>query len=200
VNAVTSIGLHSEPAKEEYEARFVRAQRRRMAYAAIYILDKTLSTFTGRPPLLHQRYSDALPPFDLTDEEVLLLDPERETAMASLNFGGWNRFGRVCPTSFLRAQLLVARAREDVLEIMLGFPDNVDIDSVSYVPDSPLFPTIPKRLTPLKHSPPPHPRNLQLYPLHPPARSQRQYSHRPLAPRTAGITLPLLPRKQLSSL
>jgi hypothetical protein len=133
VSAATAIGLHRESSKEEYETKFIRAQRRRMEYAAIYTLDKVLSTFTGRPPLLLRRFSNALPPLDLTDEEVLLADSEREAATAQLNSEGWNRFGRVCPASFSRAQLLVAYAREDVLELMLTFPESVDMGSISYV-------------------------------------------------------------------
>src|SRR2546421_12271677 len=89
VSATARINLHREaPKNENYSDEDI--QRRRAEYAAIYHLDKIISTFTGRPPLIFQRFSNTGLPSTATEEE-----------------------------SYLRGQFLVASAREEVLELLL---------------------------------------------------------------------------------
>lgn len=68
-------------------------ERRRTEYAAIYHLDKVHATFNGRPPLMFQRFSNiSLPPTCTAEDR------------------------------YLRAQFLIAQAREDVLDLILTSP------------------------------------------------------------------------------
>ncbi|KAI9845099.1 MAG: hypothetical protein M1837_005103 [Sclerophora amabilis] len=129
ISAVTSVGLHRKSSESEPN-HFLRTQRRGTEYAAIYALDKTLSTFTGRPPLLLRRFSNIPLPLDITHEDLMLPDAEREVVTRKLDPDGWDPDGRVCPATFSRAQMLVALAREDVLELTLTFPKNVDSTTI----------------------------------------------------------------------
>jgi hypothetical protein len=92
--------LHREAPKNEGHSD-EDIQRRRAEYAAIYHLDKIISTFTGRPPLIFRRFSTTLLPSTATEEE-----------------------------SYLRGQFLVASAREEVLELLLTPPRSHPMEKI----------------------------------------------------------------------
>jgi hypothetical protein len=73
--------------------KFSDIQLRRCEYAAIYHLDKIYSTYQGQPPLVLRRFSNIDLPAAVTEAE-----------------------------SYLRGQMLVAEAREEVLALIMGSP------------------------------------------------------------------------------
>jgi hypothetical protein len=64
-------------------------------------LDKIISTFNGRPPLIFRRFGNTLLPSTATEEE-----------------------------SYLRGQFLVASAREEVLELLLTSPRSHPMEKI----------------------------------------------------------------------
>lgn len=90
---VTSLGLHRDVDPVPYRVSF-RAEVRRETYSRIVsclsleahkahlftppkvIIDKVISTFTGRPPMLSYRYSSTPLPLDISDGKNISFRPQ----------------------------------------------------------------------------------------------------------------------------
>ncbi|KAH7133183.1 hypothetical protein B0J13DRAFT_678251 [Dactylonectria estremocensis] len=119
VALMTFLGLHAEPEASQYRPTLLSENRRRL-FARVFNIDKVMVSFSGRPPLIGRRYSSTPLPLDLSDE-VLLADDEAITdAVQNLDAQGWNTEGKLLPATLLRARVMVAFIRDELLEIALG--------------------------------------------------------------------------------
>jgi hypothetical protein len=118
-------GLHT--IRENSSERFWLTEMRRRGVACAYGLDKTLSTFVGRPPRISRRYCNVHVPLDLEPDELALEGLELDEARAKLDSEGWNTSPRGPKdrfTSYDRIRCRAAMLREDVLELCLGPPQD----------------------------------------------------------------------------
>ncbi|GFF77803.1 hypothetical protein IFM62136_09657 [Aspergillus lentulus] len=115
VAVATSIGLHRELTAASKQPTLQHEMKRRV-FAAVFNIDKVISTFTGRPPMLSQACSSTSLPLDLSDEALLSGDPL--AAAAELDLNGWNKYGRIHSTTILRSRTMFARIRHEILELV----------------------------------------------------------------------------------
>ncbi|GKZ25442.1 hypothetical protein AbraIFM66951_000654 [Aspergillus brasiliensis] len=106
------------------EVSFQHELKRRV-YTSIYNFDKVISTFTGRPPLLNRKYSTTQLPLDINDEDIL--SGRIGNAVAKLNSNGWDSSDdrQLHATTFLRARAMLARNREEMLEVLETSQDSI---------------------------------------------------------------------------
>lgn len=95
-------------------------EMRRRVYASVFNIDKVISAFVGRPPLLSGRYSSTPLPLDLDDDDLLATGPELDAAVANLDADGWNSDGKMHGCTLLRARTQQAYIRDKILELALG--------------------------------------------------------------------------------
>ncbi|MCJ1405796.1 hypothetical protein MMC11_009026 [Xylographa trunciseda] len=120
--AITSLGLHRGSDATNSPSVMV-AELRKLIFAAAFIQDKQLATFTGRPPALSRRYSVCQLPVDLTDMELMADDEELKVIMdTKLDAAGWRKDAIVTQGTTLRAWMIMAIIRDEILELSLG-PD-----------------------------------------------------------------------------
>ncbi|GIJ84879.1 hypothetical protein Asppvi_003730 [Aspergillus pseudoviridinutans] len=115
VAVTTSIGLHRELTAASKLPTLQHEMKRRV-FAAVFNIDKVISTFTGRPPMLSQACSSTCLPLDLSDEA--LLSGDLRAAAAELDSQGWNKYGRIYSTTILRSRTMFARIRHEILELV----------------------------------------------------------------------------------
>lgn len=111
----TSLGLHREISDESEKVTIYHEARRRV-YAAVFNIDKVLSTFTGRPPLLSRLYSTTRLPLDISDEA--LMSGHHQEILNDLDENGWNQNGRMNSVTILRARTMFATIRDEILELV----------------------------------------------------------------------------------
>lgn len=98
----------------------------------IFIADKFLATFVGRPALLTRRFCSIQLPLDL-DDGALLSDKETfQRHLLRVDSNGWDIDGRLHPASVLRVRTLVALIRDEILEIGLSYVEDHSIDDIVY--------------------------------------------------------------------
>ncbi|XRM44978.1 hypothetical protein ABZX51_008080 [Aspergillus tubingensis] len=124
IAVTTSIGLHRELSSDWKEVSFQHELKRRV-YASIYNFDKVISTFTGRPPLLNRKYSTTQLPLDINDEDIF--SDRIGNAVAKLNSDGWDSSvdRQPYPATILRARAMLARNREEMLEVLETSQDSI---------------------------------------------------------------------------
>ncbi|KAI2971488.1 transcriptional regulator family: Fungal Specific TF [Aspergillus niger] len=124
IAVTTSIGLHRELSSDWNEVSFQHELKRRV-YASIYNFDKVISTFTGRPPLLNRKYSTTKLPLDIDDEDIF--SGRIGDAVAKLNSNGWDSSEdrQPYPATILRARAMLARNREEMLEVLETSQDSI---------------------------------------------------------------------------
>ncbi|KAE8371329.1 putative fungal-specific transcription factor [Aspergillus bertholletiae] len=120
VSCIHAMGLH-RPHPLESSIPFFLSQARKRIFAASYRTDKNLATFLGRPPRLPYHYCDVGLPLDL-DDHTLVLDPvSLDRAVRQLTPDGWGTVnGGLRPATVIRLRYMVARLREQVMELSLG--------------------------------------------------------------------------------
>ncbi|GAA85923.1 fungal specific transcription factor [Aspergillus luchuensis IFO 4308] len=128
VAVTTSLGLHRELETEAETVSLPHELKRRL-YAAVFNIDKVISTFTGRPPLLSRAYSSTRLPLDLSDDA--LLSSDLPSATAQLDSRGWNKDNQIYSTTILRSRTSFARIRHEVLEVLESSVDNLADGSVN---------------------------------------------------------------------
>jgi chromatin structure-remodeling complex subunit RSC3/30 len=112
--------MHQEG--DQSQIPFFLSELRRRSFANSFSSDKALSTFFGRPPRIAMRYCSCLPPYDLTDEEMIAPLEIRNRALAKLDPLGWNTDGKINRQTMARVKLLINVIREESLELSLGPP------------------------------------------------------------------------------
>lgn len=97
---------------------------RRRLFCYIFISDKQLATFVGRPPALSRRHSTCQTPLDLIDDENMAEGEELEAIRSKLDPFAWSNSGRIYPSTVCRAWMFVGLIRDEILEMSLGPPLN----------------------------------------------------------------------------
>ncbi|EAW23478.1 putative transcription factor [Aspergillus fischeri NRRL 181] len=115
VAVTTSIGLHRELTAASKQPTLQHEMKRRV-FAAVFNIDKVISTFTGRPPMLSLACSSTCLPLDLSDEA--LLSGDLQAAAAELDSHGWNKYGQIYSTTILRSRTMFAQIRHEILEFL----------------------------------------------------------------------------------
>lgn len=119
ISAATALGLHREPDFHSNKVT-IRSEVRRRIYACVFSIDKSLASFTGRPPFLSHRYSSSPMLLDINDEVLLLSKEERVNVVSKLTPDGWSPDGQITTMTYLRVNLYLALIRDEILEISLG--------------------------------------------------------------------------------
>lgn len=121
VSLLTFLGLHAESDDRSAPCQpTLCSEIRRRAAAHLFILDKDVALFTGRPPLLSRRYASTTPPLDLRDEDLMAGHQEVARAMQFIDANGWNTEGHLYAATSLRTRLMIASIREELIEITSG--------------------------------------------------------------------------------
>ena len=110
-------GLHRLPINGEVEPR---SQFRKWLSASGYYLDKPAALTSSRPPGFSRFYSTRQVPLDLTEDELFGTPENLASAVAQLDKDGWNTYGRISTICWVRALVMVAPVREEILEIAFG--------------------------------------------------------------------------------
>lgn len=144
VGTVTSLGMHREDSRSR-DRRDLSIEIRRRIFASIFIMDKILATFTGRPPLISHRFTTTLLPLDISDEALLAGNHSIDAAVA-LSKDGWGTNGMFNPSAMLRARTLLGTIRSEILDEALGGSSLYDpYQALLYIP-------LPTELCTLAHS------------------------------------------------
>ncbi|RDH29689.1 hypothetical protein BDQ94DRAFT_182223 [Aspergillus welwitschiae] len=115
-----ALGLHQEDSRLEATYPFYQVELRRRYAAQIYSMDKTISTFLGRPPRISGSYCANTMPADI-DDEVLLLDGEElDEVLRSVDANGWNMDRQFRGATWRRMKLIISQFREEILGLCLG--------------------------------------------------------------------------------
>ncbi|RGP78581.1 hypothetical protein FLONG3_3306 [Fusarium longipes] len=131
VSMLLFLGLHApveaSMPQEKLETPSFCVENRRFIYCFIFNNDKSMVTFTGRPPLLSHRYCSSLAPLDLSDSCMVSKEAIAEEFMA-LDERGWNTNGEIHANSYIRARFLKSYLFDEVIEIALGNDAHVTLD------------------------------------------------------------------------
>ncbi|KAM0571309.1 hypothetical protein ACHAP9_003410 [Verticillium nonalfalfae] len=119
VSLMTFLGLHAETNTEPYIPSLASETRRRLFYC-VYNIDKVVSSFVGRPPMISRRYFSTPPPLDLRDEYLLADEATMMKGVSALDANGWNTEGALYPTTIIRARVKMASIRDEIMEIAMG--------------------------------------------------------------------------------
>lgn len=125
-NTALELGLHKEKVVDA-KTPFFLCELRIRVFDAIYVHDKYVSTYLGRPPRISYRHCIVQSPADLSDDEVCG-DQARLTDAISRLDNGYATSGRIYRATMRRAQIADFIIREEILEIVLGNPHS-SIDS-----------------------------------------------------------------------
>jgi hypothetical protein len=119
VSAATALGLHREP-DSRIKKFSIKYEIRRRIFASVFGVDKTLASFTGRPPFLSHRYSSCSMLLDVNDEVWFMDEEERVRIVSRTAPSGWDPNGHVTSMTYLRGKMYMALVRDEILEIALG--------------------------------------------------------------------------------
>ncbi|KAF5492521.1 Pyrrolocin cluster transcription factor fsdR [Colletotrichum siamense] len=119
VSLMTFLGLHVNSTKGVYKPTLASEIKRRLVYK-IFVIDKVVSSITGRPPLLSRRYMLTPPPLDLKDDYLVADEETLSRAVASLDSNGYNTDGAAYSITFWRARAQLMIIRDEIFEISLG--------------------------------------------------------------------------------
>ncbi|KAL6697026.1 hypothetical protein J3F84DRAFT_371942 [Trichoderma pleuroticola] len=121
VSLACSMGLNIISDVSIQDPRMPRQSERRL-FTAIYILDKTTATLSGKLPLLVSDHCSTALPLDICNTILLCWRPGQVVNPTSLgvNDEGWNVDGKIYSTTSLRARGLIAHIREQILDLALN--------------------------------------------------------------------------------
>jgi hypothetical protein len=120
--SLTALGLHRDSSTQVS----IRSEVRRRIFASIFNIDKTLASFTGRPPFLSHRYISCPLPLDLSDEALLMPQADLAKEIAKLDSKGWNTDGVITRATCIRVNMYLAVISNEILELSLGsWSDNL---------------------------------------------------------------------------
>ncbi|KAM6481812.1 hypothetical protein HDV62DRAFT_363264 [Trichoderma sp. SZMC 28011] len=121
VSLACSMGLNAISDEIIQDPRILKQSERRL-FTAIYILDKTAATLSGKLPLLVSDHCSTALPLDICNTILLRWRPSQGINLTSLgvNDEGWNVDGKIYSTTTLRARGLIAHIREQILDLALN--------------------------------------------------------------------------------
>ena len=117
--AIFALGMHQEP-REDAEYPFFMCELRRTTFWMTFVLDKSLATFFGRPPMINSKYCSCKLPLDIEEHELALTGTLLEDVKKQLDVEGWNHNGAINQSTWLRGTVLNMKIREEILELSLG--------------------------------------------------------------------------------
>lgn len=85
----------------------------------VFKTDKAVAIFTGRPPLLSSKFATTPLPLDVSDEELLTSEGQSLAHSPNIDRDGWNTKGEIYSVTYLRARMMLALVKEELLEIAL---------------------------------------------------------------------------------
>ena len=116
---VTATDLHREPRSPSSVPSFLLEIRRRN-FAVAYRIDKSISTFLGRPPRLCLRYCSSKMPLDLDDTQLMEEGMSFDLAAASVDQNGWSTSQKTQSSAWIRLRYIMATFREEILDMSLS--------------------------------------------------------------------------------
>ncbi|KAK7921656.1 sorbicillinoid biosynthetic cluster transcription factor sor4 [Apiospora marii] len=126
MSLLTFHGFHDEPSTHSYRYNpdyrpSLAVECRRRILATSFCSDNVMVTFTGRPPLLGTSYISTPLPLDVSDD-VLFSDEQTLVRVASemLDERGWGTSGHFHPATMIRARVVLAHIRAEIIELALG--------------------------------------------------------------------------------
>jgi chromatin structure-remodeling complex subunit RSC3/30 len=128
-NHIVSQGLHINTEMDSGTPPWLVEMRRR-GVACVYVFDKVLCRFCGRPPRLSQRYCTIHVPLDIAVSDLAEL--ATGAPLNSISGSGWNIKGPQ-EKAYLRCLVMSSRLTEEVLELSLGPPQSDLQSRVVYV-------------------------------------------------------------------
>ncbi|KAK7980303.1 hypothetical protein PG989_012760 [Apiospora arundinis] len=138
MSLLTFHGFHDEPNTNSYRYNpsyqpSLAIECRRRIVATSFCSDNVMVTFTGRPPLLGTSYVSTPLPLDISDE-VLFSDEQTLLKVASetLDDQGWNTLGHFYPATMIRARVILAHIRADIIELALG-KDPIQFERIGHL-------------------------------------------------------------------
>jgi hypothetical protein len=129
---MTFLGLHVQQSDALYRPTLCSELRRRI-FAQVFVSDKLVVSFTGRPPLLSRRFCTTPLPLDIRDEDLAAEPEVLDRAVASLDQNGWNTDGGLYSATLIRARTMIAYVRDELIEIALSQNTLVSLDHLQYV-------------------------------------------------------------------
>lgn len=128
---MTFLGFHVEnDPQASQRGPSLASEFRRRLFCFIFTSDKSLASFTGRPPLLSRRYVSTRLPLDLSDDWLLAGGEILRSRISELDENGWSQNDVIYPVSNLRARFILAIIRDEVLEIALAVNEKVSRKSL----------------------------------------------------------------------
>ena len=95
-------------------------QARKKLFSAAFRVDKSISTFFGRPPRIPGHYCDIGLPLDVDDklfhQEGFCVDH----LSSVLDTAGWNTDCKIRPASWIRIRHNISKVTEEILQLSLG--------------------------------------------------------------------------------
>lgn len=122
-NTVIASGLHQDK-DADAETPFFLSQLRKKTFLYVFVYDKVLCTFLGRPPRLLSKYCFVQLPLDLNEQELFMEGQELESALAGLDENGWKKNGEIGRSTWARVFLINALIREEILDLALSIATN----------------------------------------------------------------------------
>ena len=132
-NLAVELGLHREK-RVDARTPFFLCELRIRLFGAIYVHDKYVSTYLGRPPHISYRHCVIQLPTDLCDDEVCSEQTELLNTLANLN-GGYASSGQLGRATTRRATTAHFIIREEILEIVLGNPQDDVSERIDQIRD-----------------------------------------------------------------
>jgi hypothetical protein len=134
ISLSTYLGLHALPDPPDYRPNLASEIKRR-CFALLFMIDKVGASFHGRPPLLNQRYTLSPLPLHIRDEDLLAGGEALNRAVDSLDTSGWSTEAYMGPIAMVRCRTMLAKIKDELMEIALGSAKNV---SLSVIRSSPI--------------------------------------------------------------
>lgn len=124
-DSVVHLGLHQDRTLNTQLPFFITEFRVRIFFS-VWVHDKFLAMFLGRPPRLSHRHCAVIQPYDLSDEQWCLPEPRLSQALAKL-VNGSTVSGDMNRITWRRSSYGLGLMREDVLEVILA-PPTADLE------------------------------------------------------------------------
>ncbi|KAI9744750.1 MAG: hypothetical protein M1818_001675 [Claussenomyces sp. TS43310] len=125
--ALTALGLHRESEVEQAKVSLAKEYRRRL-FSVAFQIDKSIASFTGRPPVLSYRYCTSRMPLDVSSHALLSTEANLTKVASTLSADGWNTDGQIYAATKLRMCMQLARIRDEILEISLGNQEALNVE------------------------------------------------------------------------
>ncbi|CAI6340936.1 unnamed protein product [Periconia digitata] len=113
VNQIYAMGLNRESNAPDVPSWLLETRRR--LCCGTYMLDKTISTFLGRPIGMSKRHINIQMPLDLSDETLMADDGTYTSAVQSLDENGWAR-DQYNRASWARMRYISSQFLEEILD------------------------------------------------------------------------------------